>query len=106
MEAAGIFLVEAGNCDVNITNRLGESPLHWAAFKGLAKLTQSLLVKGSDPNLQTVFKSTDQEEGYYRQTPLHTAIVYRQLEVIDVLLSREASWRQTIDLDVKNSEGN
>lgn len=105
-------MVEQG-ADVNRTNRVGESPLHTAAIKGCSELVNLLLDQGSNPNLQTLFKSslTDCEE--FRQTPLHLAIGCRQKEVIDALLDDDASnnnpfgesKRVRPDFNIKNSAG-
>ena len=86
-EAAAIFLVNQKS-NVNSTNRLGESPLHLAAYKGFDSLVENLLNHGADPNVQTVFKSnvaTNSED--FRQTPLHLAISYRQYDVITTLIT-------------------
>ena len=56
-EDAALFLVENGS-DVNLTNRVGESPLHLAALKGFSRLGATLIEHGSNPNLQTVFQSS------------------------------------------------
>ena len=97
-ENAAIYLMETDKVDVNATNKIGESPLHLSAQQGFHRLAQTLIQKGSNPNLQTVFKSTGEE--YFRQTPLHTAITCGNNQVIDVILEAE-----DIDLDMKNSAG-
>ena len=71
-----------------------------AAQRGFPTLTRLLLSKGSNPNLQTLFKTDDSD--LFRQTPLHLAILAGQSEVIEALLT---DGKPTIDLDVKNSEG-
>ena len=86
-EAAAVFLVNQKS-NVNSTNRLGESPLHLAAYKGFDSLVENLLNHGADPNVQTVFKSNvAQNSEDFRQTPLHLAISYRQSNVITTLIT-------------------
>lgn len=86
--------------DSNRTNRIGQSPLHITAHKGFVKLTQKLLEKGSSPDLQTVIKASEEDQDY-RQTPLHLAILSKQIDVIQVFLNHE----KKPNLNMKNSSG-
>ena len=63
-EDAALFLVEHG-ADVNLTNRIGESPLHLSAIKGFSRLAAKLIEQGSNPNLQTVFQSSPHPDYRY-----------------------------------------
>ena len=55
-EAAAIFLVHHGAA-TNHANRLGETPVHVAASRGLHRLVSVLLQHGADPNVQTAPKA-------------------------------------------------
>ena len=55
-EAAAVFLVHHGAA-TNNTNRLGETPIHVAASRGLHRLVSVLLQHGGDPNVQTAPKA-------------------------------------------------
>ena len=64
----------------------GETALHVACQSGLADLTKSLLLKGANPNLQTLERADDVTRPS-RQTPLHVAIEHRRRDVIQVFLN-------------------
>ncbi|XP_064648552.1 rabankyrin-5-like isoform X2 [Lineus longissimus] len=106
-EVAALFLASHG-AKVNHINHKGESPLHTACQKGLARLTETLLLKGSNPNVQTrasldgpatpasCFEEED-EAPIIQQTPLHVAISNRHEECVKVYLNHKARSSQSGD---------
>ena len=103
-EKGALFLVnQQSHLDVNLTNRMGESALHKAAQNGYTNVVEALLDKNADPNVQTVFKVNEFED--FRQTPLHLAIVEKQISVINELLARKESRNVKPDYNIKNSSG-
>ena len=72
------LLLDAG-ADVNDTAPTGESALVVASFSGHGQVAALLLDRGADPN--------DQGAGY---TPLHTAVVRGDLELVEALCARGA----------------
>ena len=90
--------------EVNLTNRMGETALHRAAYYGLANVVKALLDQEANPNLQTVFKINEFESDF-RQTPLHLAIAEKQIQVIQELLERKDNHIKP-DYNIKNSSGN
>ncbi|XP_046839530.1 rabankyrin-5-like isoform X2 [Xenia sp. Carnegie-2017] len=52
-QKAGLFLASHG-AEPNVTNNVGESPLHSACSTGLIDLVSKLLQCGSNPNIQTI----------------------------------------------------
>ena len=106
-EEAAVFLVQ-NKSDANLTNRIGESPLHLAAMKGFASLVENLLDHGADPNVQTVSKSEKGQNDLddFRQTALHLAIICRQSNVITTLIEDNPfGERIKPDFNLKNSAG-
>ena len=89
---------------MNLTNRMGETALHRAAYYGLANVVKALLDQEANPNLQTVFKINEFESDF-RQTPLHLAIAEKQIQVIQELLERKDNHIKP-DYNIKNSSGN
>ena len=65
--------------------------MHLACEKGLVKLAETLLEKGSNPNAKTHmpamsgFEDTENTK-VYRQTPLHVAIANRHAEIVAIFL--------------------
>ena len=103
-EKGALFLVnQQSHLDVNLTNRMGETALHKAAQNGYTNVVEALLDKDADPNVQTVFKVNEFED--FRQTPLHLAIVEKQISVINELLARKESRNVKPDYNIKNSSG-
>lgn len=72
------LLLDAG-ADVNEAAPTGESALVVASFSGQGRAAALLLARGADPN--------DQGAGY---TPLHTAVVRGDLELVEALCARGA----------------
>ena len=72
------LLLDAG-ADVNEAAPTGESALVVASFSGQGRVAALLLDRGADPN--------DQGAGY---TPLHTAVVRGDLELVEALCARGA----------------
>ena len=68
----------------------GESPLHTACIHGLSKLVKCLLEGGANPNAQTTAPLDGAEggdnEGVFKQTPLHLAISHKHEPVVRVFL--------------------
>ena len=114
-------LLDAG-ADVNVTDELGECPLHIAAVRGYLQAVSMLIAKGADVNAGDVRgltplhaaawsgnneivellidKGADinagDEDGV---TPLHAAALAGRNETVDLLIARGA------DVNVKNREG-
>lgn len=72
------LLLDAG-ADVNEAAPTGESALVVASFSGQGRVAALLLDRGADPN--------DQGAGY---TPLHTAVVRGDLDLVEALCARAA----------------
>ena len=72
------LLLDAG-ADVNAAAPTGESALVVASFSGQGRVARMLLERGADPD--------DQAAGY---TPLHTAVVRGDLELVEALCARGA----------------
>ncbi len=68
----------------------GESPLHTACVHGLDKLVRCLLEAGANPNAQTTAPlqglTPENNEGVFKQTPLHLAISHKHEPVVKVFL--------------------
>ncbi|XP_041359680.1 poly [ADP-ribose] polymerase tankyrase-2-like [Gigantopelta aegis] len=71
-------LVSTGNLNLNVTNKLGESPLYVAALEGYHKICQILAAAGADVN----FICDDDA----KQTPLITATANEHISVVKTLL--------------------
>ena len=54
-------------------------------MSGLASVAKALLTKGANPNAQTV-SPVNAENPTSKQTPLHLAVMYSHLSVIQVFL--------------------
>src|SRR4051812_33050690 len=65
---------------VNIRDKHGQTPLHYAAHLGKASFAELLLKHGANPNLQ---------QHNYLTTPLHHAVVAQTVEVIQVLVAHK-----------------
>ena len=102
-EKAALFLLQQTFIEVNLTNRMGETALHRAAYYGLANVVKALLDQEANPNLQTVFK-TNEFQTDFRQTPLHLAIAEKHILVIQELLERKDNHTKP-DYNIKNSSG-
>lgn len=74
---------------VNANDRFGHSPVHYAAFKGNARILQYLLRNGGDPN----------NKGRHESTPLHSAAWGRNMQALEVLLEEGA------EVDARTDEG-
>ena len=70
-------MVEDGS-NVNITNDMGVTPLHFAAVRGHKEVAEFLISKGADVNSQTEFG----------QTPLFWAAMKGKCDVIELLISK------------------
>lgn len=105
LEDAGLFLCSYSD-NINHINRQGESALHIACSKGLARLVTRLLECGANPNLQTlppddIALGEDKNTPVYRQTPLHTAILSKNDAVVKAILDYKVA-----NLNLKDSQGN
>ncbi len=76
-----LALVLAAGANVNATNKLGETPLHWAASSGLTNAVAQLVKHGAKLDLQA-------SQGF---TPLHYAVAAGQDETVNLLLSNAAN---------------
>lgn len=65
----------AKGADVNLADRNGGTPLHWAAARGLRDIVELLLEKGADPQA----RDADGER------PLDVARAKKKLEVVELL---------------------
>jgi len=65
----------AAGVDVNARNRVGGTPLHFAALEGRKEIVELLITKGGDVNVKT-------EDGL---TPLDRAIKYQRTETAELL---------------------
>tara|TARA_B100000586_G_scaffold154803_1_gene112631 strand:+ start:100 stop:492 length:393 start_codon:yes stop_codon:yes gene_type:complete len=65
----------AAGADVNVKNKVGGTPLHFAALEGRKEIVELLIAKGADVNVKT-------EDGL---TPLDRAIKYQRTETADLL---------------------
>ena len=74
---------------INATDRFGHSPLHYAAYRGSARIVDYLLSNGGNPNIR----------GRHQSTPLHSAAWGRNLQVLELLLEDGA------EVDAKTDEG-
>ncbi|KAH8039921.1 hypothetical protein HPB51_009177 [Rhipicephalus microplus] len=109
-EDAGIFLAERG-AQCNISNNKGETPLHAACQAGLARLVQTLLERGADPNKQTLGSASDDEDARYLETPLHRAVLNKHVEAVRSILRHKELAVKTpgaglliANLNLKNSK--
>ena len=74
---------------INATDRFGHSPIHYAAYKGNARIVDYLLNNGGNPNIR----------GRHQSTPLHSAAWGRNIQVLELLLEDGA------EVDAKTDEG-
>jgi aryl-alcohol dehydrogenase-like predicted oxidoreductase len=65
----------AKGADVNLADRNGGTPLHWAAARGLRDIAELLLAKGAEPNV----KDADGE------TPLDVARARNKVDLVELL---------------------
>lgn len=63
------------------SNSLGYRPIHYAAMFGLDDIIKQMLTSGEDVDAR----------GYFGETPLHLATLFRQYKVVKVLLKFNAS---------------
>ena len=73
------ILVEGG--ELNSKDKLGRTPLHWAAEKGYLKIAKYLIQKGAAINV------TDNEG----ETPLHDAVQCGKKQIVELLISKKAN---------------
>jgi len=95
-----VINLATGN-DVNETDHLGRTALHFAAAQNLPTIVHALLSAGAHPNIADF-------EGY---TPLHRAIEQQSIAIVTSLLASgaEPSARTADDdtaLDIAESSGN
>ncbi|KAK3918454.1 Rabankyrin-5 [Frankliniella fusca] len=111
LEEQGLFLAEHAN-NVNHVNAQGQTAMHVACERGLAKLVAALLNAGGNPNLQTLTASD--AGGAHRQTPLHVAIANRNEDAAHVIIDYRLNYQcqkgnpkavPIPNLDVKDSAG-
>ncbi|CAN5714749.1 hypothetical protein BH11ARM2_BH11ARM2_34470 [soil metagenome] len=68
---------------LQITDKDGNTPLHWAAWKGHAPIVEALLDAGADIGAHS-------ENGHWGTTPLHAAAHGNQRAAAEVLIRRGA----------------
>ena len=73
------LLLGAEGVEVNLAQRFGMTPLHWAAQKGFLAIVGQLVVRGADLNAK------DDEDW----RPIHWAVQNGHTEVVEVLLRQE-----------------
>ncbi|KAG8276408.1 hypothetical protein J6590_066206 [Homalodisca vitripennis] len=78
---AGVDILLARGCDVNIANDCNETPLHLAACKFNLGLFEKLLNRGAKLECKNIIG----------ETPLHSAVVWRFSTGVKLLLERGAS---------------
>jgi ankyrin repeat protein len=77
------MLLKAG-ANVSVQDSYGMTPLHEAAFRGLARMCELLLDHGA------AWDSIDS----YERTPLHWAAIFGKINAIDVMLNHSAGGGQ------------
>lgn len=65
----------ANGADVNATDRLGDTALHWAAMSGHATIVEFLVSNGADVNARNQF----------RDTPLHWAAMNGHTAIVEIV---------------------
>jgi ankyrin repeat protein len=85
------LLLKAG-ADVNISNNLGETPLHKVAANGTANQVNLLLNSGASIEIQN----------HLNQSPLHYAAAHGNHEIVKLLIERAAKIN-TCDIEGKTS---
>ncbi len=81
-------LIEKG-ADVNLKDRYGETPLHYAAENGSTRMAEFLIASGADVNAKNA-------KG---ETPLHSATLWGYRQMVELLIAHGA------DLKAKTNEG-
>lgn len=76
---------------VNVRGRNNRSLLHWASSNGRYSLMILLLQHGAQANINTL--------DYRGVTPLHSAVLSRNVECVKILLQNRA------DTEIKNTDG-
>jgi len=89
------ILIEHG-ADVNARYWNGYTPLMFSARNGPVETVQLMIEAGADVNAGAVGEDPDYKEQYNGNTPLHEAVLFKQHDVVGLLISRGA------DLDSKN----
>jgi len=74
LEKINLLIADGG--DVNMVNRAGVTPLHFAADRGHKEVVQLLISKGADVNAASK----------YGITPLRLATIIEQKDVIELLM--------------------
>ncbi|KAK5640459.1 hypothetical protein RI129_011270 [Pyrocoelia pectoralis] len=69
-------LIESG-CDINATDAYGMTPLHLAIARSLTPLTEQLIIRGANIDVQ---------DNIFEGTPLHHAIKFKNYEIVCMLL--------------------
>ena len=64
--------------NVNVVNKNGETPLHWAIWHGQKETVEKLIEKGADVNKETKCG----------ETPLNFAARHEQKEIVKLLLNK------------------
>ena len=74
---------------INAPDRFGHTPIHYAAYKGNARIVDYLLNNGGNPNIR----------GRHESTPLHSAAWGKNMQVLELLLEDGA------DVNARTDEG-
>jgi ankyrin repeat protein len=83
-----LTLLDIEGVDVNLSDKKGWAPLHWASLNGHKNLTAALLSRGADINKQS-------EKG----TPLHLAALHKRKAITCLLIDKKA------DCTLQDSDG-
>ncbi len=95
-EVAELLLMRGASA--NAPGPCGETPLHYAALKGLVELGRLLLAHGATPTVQTTQGRTDMfntSPPVVGETPLHLAAAYGHRAFVDLLLANKADKKAT-----------
>jgi ankyrin repeat protein len=88
------ILIEHG-ADVNARYWNGYTPLMFSARHGPVETVQLMIEAGADVNAGAVGENPDYNEQYNGNTPLHEAILFKQHNVVGLLISRGADLDRT-----------
>lgn len=106
-QSAAQYLIEQG-AEINVKNNLGETVLHLSAEFGLESLTQKLLAKGADPNLQTEKSPQEKDEDTLPiglQTAMHRAVYAAQENLLHIFIDQNDEKKIQADFNIQDQQG-